>query len=232
MRDYITHPCQTNLELYEQMEQSKFYTVDDIKLVDEAYFFALSKVNGMYRGSGKPFICHLVGTCSILAAVHASITVLITGILHAVYQMRVGFESENQLENRRQHVLNRFGKQIDEMIFLYDEFEKKPITDNFNNDTEKNVFIIHLADTLEDFAGKAIFFRGAEKDDENTLGGFENKLAYYKKQADILVKQANSLGVPMLGVVLENWIFNTPYNSLPVSMRKGYYSSFRINEKE
>ena len=43
---------------------------------------------GTYRGSGKPFLAHLVGTASVLASLRARTPVVVTGLLHAVLHAR------------------------------------------------------------------------------------------------------------------------------------------------
>lgn len=61
MRDFFIHPAQTNLELYAQAI-SRCYSSDQCRVLADAYVFALRQVFSLTRGSGKPFIAHLVGT--------------------------------------------------------------------------------------------------------------------------------------------------------------------------
>jgi predicted HD phosphohydrolase len=46
------------------------------------YDFALQIFTGRLRGSGKPFLSHLVGTASILATLDAPTRVVAAGLLH------------------------------------------------------------------------------------------------------------------------------------------------------
>jgi (p)ppGpp synthase/HD superfamily hydrolase len=55
--------AQTNLQLYRQLRDR---TDADVALVAAAYELALSLFPRSFRATGKPFLCHLVGTASIL----------------------------------------------------------------------------------------------------------------------------------------------------------------------
>lgn len=229
MRDYLKNPCQTNLELYEQMLESSNYTQQDIELVHEAYFFSLPKVNGLYRGSGKPFICHLVGTCSILVALNCSVEVLLSGMMHALYQNRVNFDGELSIENRRIILTEKFGRPVDGLIADYTEFEMVHINQIKLNESNRPVILMRLADTLEDLAGEALFFRGNPNDDGAVKGSFENYFTFYKEHIEQLVLLSNLAEAPKLGHCFTFWLNEVTYKNYPTSMRKGYYSSFALN---
>jgi (p)ppGpp synthase/HD superfamily hydrolase len=64
MRDFFSYTAQMNLELYAQAI-SGGYSSDQCRALADAYVFALRKVS-LARGSGKPFIAHLVGTASLV----------------------------------------------------------------------------------------------------------------------------------------------------------------------
>ena len=55
-RDY----AQTNLQLYEQMVAAGFQ-VEDIQIVKQVYVLAQKIFSAKFRGSGRPFLAHLVG---------------------------------------------------------------------------------------------------------------------------------------------------------------------------
>lgn len=65
MRDYFVQPAQTNLELYAQAVD-RGYSASQRRSLADAYQFALSCVFPLARGSGKPFIAHLIGTASLV----------------------------------------------------------------------------------------------------------------------------------------------------------------------
>ncbi|MBU3676333.1 MAG: HD domain-containing protein [Chitinophagaceae bacterium] len=228
MRDYLKNPCQTNLELYEQMRLSSYYTIQDIQRIHDAYFFTLSKVNGMYRGSGKPFICHLVGTCSILAALGCPIEILESGLMHALYQNRVGFDFETNIGTRRTIITEKFGAQVDRIIAEYTDFELVKIDQVQFESHRRSVILILLADTLEDLVGEALFFRGQPEDDVQVRGSFENYLMHYRTHLNQYILLSNQVGAASLGALFHYWLNEVPYNTYSNAMRKGYYSSFTI----
>lgn len=228
MRDYFIHPCQTNLELYEQLKLSTFYDANAILQVHNAYFFALSKVNGLYRGSGKPFICHLVGTCSILAALQCSIAELVAGILHALCQHRVGFEGETSIDIRREIIRNEFGEEVDQLISQYNQFELIDFVDIDVENTNISVVKMRLADMLEDFAGQALFFRGDLNDNHQTKGGFLSHLNFYKAHIDVLVSLSEKIGSAKMANAIKYWLNEVSYTAFSPRMRKGHYTSFYL----
>jgi hypothetical protein len=76
--------AQTNLQLYAQLTA---VDCDEQTLakVARAHDLAIELLGGLIRPNGKPFLCHLVGTASILAAWRCSHGEMIAGLLHAVY---------------------------------------------------------------------------------------------------------------------------------------------------
>jgi (p)ppGpp synthase/HD superfamily hydrolase len=79
--------AQTNIQLYRQLD-AEGYAAADVETVARAHEVALRLFPGIYRGSGKPFIAHLVGTASVLVSLRARNPVVITGLLHAVLYPR------------------------------------------------------------------------------------------------------------------------------------------------
>src|SRR5258706_4092422 len=75
---------QTNLQLYRHLAEVG-YAAADIASAGRAYELALELFPGTYRGSGKPFLAHLVGTAGIVAALRARPALIATGLLHAAY---------------------------------------------------------------------------------------------------------------------------------------------------
>src|SRR5215468_6814144 len=76
--------AQTNLQLYRQLA-AEGYAPADVERAARAHEVGLRLFPCTYRGSGKPFLAHLVGTASILASLRVRIPVVVTGLLHAVY---------------------------------------------------------------------------------------------------------------------------------------------------
>ncbi len=56
--------AQTNIQLFNQLRLAQ-YSEADLNYLCNIYDFALQIFTGCLRGSGKPFLSHLVGTASI-----------------------------------------------------------------------------------------------------------------------------------------------------------------------
>ncbi|MCR9103706.1 MAG: HD domain-containing protein [Gammaproteobacteria bacterium] len=78
------HFAQTNLQLLSQMQDAG-YAAAEVDRVRAAYAAVLPLFAAHFRGSGKPFLAHLVGTASILATRPAPVSEVIAGLLHAVH---------------------------------------------------------------------------------------------------------------------------------------------------
>jgi hypothetical protein len=76
--------AQTNLQLYAQLDRAG-WTEPQLALAARAYDLALHVCGASFRPNGKPFLCHLVGTASILASWPATTDEVICGLVHSVY---------------------------------------------------------------------------------------------------------------------------------------------------
>ena len=63
--------AQTNIQLLNQMYDLG-YDEQEIAAVGKSYELAMILFTGRFRGSGKTFIAHLVGTASILVSVRVA----------------------------------------------------------------------------------------------------------------------------------------------------------------
>lgn len=76
----------TNLDELVTLAKKRLYTPEDIKLIESAYILALeySKNRFRYRLPKRPFIDHLIGTCTILMFNNLNIETVVAGLLHSV----------------------------------------------------------------------------------------------------------------------------------------------------
>ena len=114
--------AQTNLQLYRQMNQCG-YRAEDRERVASAYRFLMPMFAGVYRGSEKPFISHLLGTASILVALSVPVELVLAGLLHAVYMAGdFGFEpGTRKTKRKRQCVRDLAGEKVEAIISAYDD---------------------------------------------------------------------------------------------------------------
>jgi hypothetical protein len=225
-KNYFKYPAQTNLELYEQMLDANF-SHEDILTVNKAYLFTIDKVYTLFRGSGKPFICHLVGTSSLLIAAGQPLELVVAGLMHALYQNRVPFENFLEIEERRIRVTAKFGNKIEKLIFDYTNFEDTDLKDVLISDPNLNrdIVILHLADSIEDLLGYSIFLHGNEDDNESVKGSFLWNKEKYNNQHTALINIANNLGVKEWIESINYWMDFERYRKLPVKLKTGFNTS-------
>ena len=100
----ISGYAQTNIQLYRQLAELG-YPSTDVSRVHRGHSLAMKLFTGLFRGSGRPFLAHLVGTASVLASVRVPIEVVTAGLLHtwrpAVVSRRVLAKLSHALTWRR-----------------------------------------------------------------------------------------------------------------------------------
>jgi hypothetical protein len=228
-RNYILYPAQTNLELCIQMEEMG-YTPRDIEVVHDAYMFSIDKIFSMFRGSGKPFINHLVGVASIMVLDKQSVTMIQAALMHALYQNRVEFGKYNNLDEKRELLKTAFGSEVDDLIWRYTQFEMVAIEQINMNDLAQleEVLILRIADEVEDLTSFGFMFHGRKEDGETVKGSGLYRKGEKMKQSNKIVAITQLLGLPRLQEAVEHWY---GFESSPVysnSIKTGYYSSIAL----
>jgi (p)ppGpp synthase/HD superfamily hydrolase len=116
----VTAYAQTNIALYEELRRAG--RGGDLAPAAAAYVLAARLFAGRYRRSGKPFVCHLVGTASILAAHGAEGSVVCAGLLHSAYthgDFGDGREPGEVVPPRRDVVRRALGEAGEELVHGY-----------------------------------------------------------------------------------------------------------------
>jgi len=193
--------AQTNLQLYRQLE-SVGYSREDRERVAQVYRFSMGLFSGLYRGSEKPFIAHLVGTASILAFHKAPIDLVLTGLLHAAYMVGdFGFESgTRQTRRKRKCIRDLVGKDVEAIIAGYDDilWNAAAIKDYLLDSKElppltRSLLIVRLANTLEDLMDEGLLY----------CGGSKLQAVSSSETQKNMVRLATVLALPKLAVQLE-----------------------------
>src|SRR5687767_10697994 len=94
----------------------------DLALVAASYECALPLFARSFRANGKPFLCHLVGTASVLHVHGADPVTIAAGILHAVYPSGE-FRSTLSPAERRELVVSAVGDEVERLVHGYAELE-------------------------------------------------------------------------------------------------------------
>src|SRR5262249_6068970 len=115
--------AQTNLQLYGQL-LALGHASADVAAGAEAYELAMRLLAGCFRGSGKPFLAHAVGTASVLGSVRARVPVVSAGLLHAAYTLgEFGNGWRGASPAKRAEVRRAVGSEVEELVTRYTELE-------------------------------------------------------------------------------------------------------------
>ena len=232
-RDYRIHPAQTHLELFIQMAQSDAYGPEDIEQCNRAYHLALPCVYALVRGSGKPFISHLVGTASILASQNARVQLIVAGLLHAIYQRRVDFPGAADMDARRNRVEADFGADIEELVYDYTLYEEVPLAEYCNDRNGEHGFLdilaMRLADELEDLSCFALFMHGRPGDSAEVKGSYLWRRNQKREHVKAILSVIETHGAGDLREAFLHWIDAEPGNCWPESLKSGRYSSYTLD---
>ena len=191
----LSRCSQTVVQLFNQLYEAG-YSKDQLSLVGASYQLVMRLFTGQFRASGKTFIAHLIGTASLLAKLSTAPQIVITGLLHSVYEYG-NFFFESDVEKRRTLVREIVGESIETLIWAYNAFKWQDGTiedtySRFNrlSQLERDVFLIRLVNELEEFIDGSIGYCGNIK--------YEFCCGVMTRQNVKLVEMANALGFPQL----------------------------------
>jgi (p)ppGpp synthase/HD superfamily hydrolase len=193
--------AQTNIQLFNQMHDHG-YDEKQIAVVKKSYELAIILFTGRFRGSGKTFIAHLVGTASILASLRLAPTIIAAGLLHAAYDSGdFGNGGQGHSPAKREYVRADMGGEVEEYIARYTEFSwnqqvAQSTYDKLDslNQLERDVLLIRLANELEDYLDLGILFCGVEK---------RTQASYLNSSGQVMCDIARKLGFPELAEALK-----------------------------
>lgn len=217
--------AQTNLQLYRQLAAQDF-TATEIETVAAAYDLGLRLFPGTYRGSGKPFLSHLVGTASVLASLRARTPLVITGLLHAVYTHgEFGNGWRGMTDRKRADIRRAVGEEIEDLIARYTRlrWQRRTISGiRARLDTmapvERDVLLVRLANELEDHLDLGILYHA----------DVERRRAYLRAELPIIVEMAERLGFPELAKDLAEASADIARAEIAPGLRRRDGTSFRI----
>lgn len=157
--------AQTNVQLYDQMS-SAGYSRDDLAAIQRAYEAMQPLFSGSFRGSGRPFLAHLVGTASILADAGQPIAVIVAGLCHAAYEFGdFGASLRRRSSNNRQKLRQWIGTEAETLVWSYSHLEWSidAISGYPDDQADKQVLVIRLANEIEDALIDNWFYSGSAK---------------------------------------------------------------------
>ena len=171
--------------------------------------FALRQVFSLTRGSGKPFIAHLVGTASLVVESGCPDNWVIGALLHALHQHRVPFESGLAPEERKVVLADRFGTQVAELVRRYTSFESEGLAAFMGAGAavDIDVLTLRLAQELKDVCGYALAFHGnTGTDDLGLRGGYPWRRDAKTAEAATVIKPIHRLRLDDLHRSFSHWL--------------------------
>ncbi|HEY9847505.1 MAG TPA: HD domain-containing protein [Candidatus Caenarcaniphilales bacterium] len=216
--------AQTNIQLFNQLRLAH-YSEADLNYLSQVYDFALQIFAGRFRGSGKPFLSHLIGTASILATLQAPIQSVAAGLLHAAYiygEYGTG-EPRGMTEAKREKVRSAIGAETEELIAGYTTLKWNkntiPAIRNSINELDvqgRDVLVIRLANELEDHLDLGILY----------CANAEQRRDYIRCSLYLSVGMAHRLGFPALAAALARAFQEAVSVQLPATTPSSRNSSF------
>lgn len=195
------HPyAQTNLQLLQQLREIG-YSPEDIRLVHRAYGLAQTLFTAYFRGNGKPFLSHLVGTASILATLNVSIPIIIAGLLHAVYMSgNFGDERAGITSAKRSQLIEVVGNEVEILVSQYTKLQwNRQQISNLSptleqlSPVERDVLLIRLANELEDHLDDGILY----------CAHADKRRQYLRDCGSMMVQMATDLDYGELAIALQ-----------------------------
>jgi (p)ppGpp synthase/HD superfamily hydrolase len=217
--------AQTNIQLYHQLGVLG-YDAADVARAARAYEIGIRLFTGAYRGSGKPFLAHLVGTASVLADQRARGPVVAAGLLHAAYTNgEFGNGWRGMSPRKRAEVRRALGEETEDLIARYTEFPWDPpniagLRERIEVMTpqERDVLLIRLANELEDHLDLGILYQG----------NVDYRRRHMQAHLATCVEVAERVGYPDLAARLAETFDEVARAEIPAALRRTEGESFRV----
>jgi (p)ppGpp synthase/HD superfamily hydrolase len=195
----IRAPAQTCVQLYRQLLDREADAAVLVRVRD-ACALAANLHSARFRPSGRPFLCHVVGTASILADVGAHTDVILAGLLHGVYdQGDFGDGTRGMTEWKRTIAREAAGALVEQRVAAFCRLEwargdwqrKRALADGLDA-VGRDALLIRLANELEELLDFEIQFRRDARE----------RLAELGTALDVSSALARAIGHPELGDAL------------------------------
>lgn len=180
--------AQSNVQLYQQLQEDG-YSETELAGIFRVYEFVRARFAGRYQSSGRSFVCHLVGTASIMARVTRQPTLTAAGLIHSVYRTKDSRHGSREVAHSlRQPIIDAVGSEPERYALGF--FQTRHHYDTLRQRVDKfqpfesNVATLLLCDDLEKLSSRNVLYG-------NRL---EERLRKYSRQGDDMVALAKGLG--------------------------------------
>jgi hypothetical protein len=217
--------AQTSLQLLRQMHERSF-SAADFQRVHRAYWLALPRVATLFRGSGKPFLCHLVGTASLICEAGFDAVDIAAAMLHSVYADRIQDSGSANFSELRPALQAEIGLDVEARVFAY--FDLPAEQADAATALGRWRIATDLADTLEDALDGAHFLHGEIADTGLERGSAAFRLAKLAAELPTFYARAGALGLTQFTARMQQLEQDAQALALAfATLKTGRYSSFR-----
>ena len=195
----LLSPAQTNIRLYGDLI-ARGYSDADMRRLRATYDLSMRLFTGRFRGSGKPFLAHAVGTAGILALLQVPGPVVAAGLLHAAYTHGDFGDGRTGLSDaKRAHVRRAVGDEVEALVAAYTtlawgESAVRALSGRVGalSAGDRAVLLMRLANELEDHIDLGVTF----------CADAEHRRQLIRSWLHVCVNLAKELGHPELGGAL------------------------------
>lgn len=218
------HPiAQTTPALFGQLLHGG-WDDDTLGRVRRAVELAAGLTTGRYRASGKPFLCHLIGTASALAAAGANVDTVIAGLLHAAYiEGEWGDGIPRMGRSKRRRLRRAIGAAAEERVARYTRGAWNPavVADlrvGRLDPVERDVLAMRLANEVDDHLDLGVLFGKAASE----------RRALARQALPDWVRLARELGLESLAGALAATVEPTLAREIPTVLHTGRWRSYLL----
>lgn len=217
--------AQTIVQLYRQLTDLGF-DESDLLRVKKAHEFAARLHSARFRASGRGFMAHLIGTASLLSQFTRDLDIILTGLLHAVYdQGDFGDGRRTMTEPKRKIVRGLVGDGIESRIAIYSEMSWAPgmaqqLLDRFDalSEAERDSVLVRLINELDDFIEQDVLYST----------DYSNRIEQLVRDSAAMSELATLLGQPALAMTLRDVTIDLAQAQIPESIRSSASFCFDI----
>lgn len=209
--------AQTNLQLYAQLVSLGFPD-EGLRLARAAHDCAASLFSGQHRFSGKPFLAHLVGAASIVAAHGGDARAVAAALLHAAYdQGDFGTGMRGASPRKRRELRAAIGDDAESLVARYDAFDFQGGA-TFQEGA-RDVLFLRAANELEDALDLGALFAGPAR------------LRIAARSIRRAAEAASWLGLPGLEGEIRSALATLESSSLPAPLRSDREGTYLLRPR-
>lgn len=154
--------AQTPAQLYQQMRIAGWDTAS-IARIQATCDFAISLFSDLFRACGKPFLCHAIGTASVLLRYGAPLTLIKAALVHAAYS-HGRFPAMKSQSKRRKIVSRNVGRGCESLVHRYQgvDWQAGPPSTDLDRlgCIDAGTYLLRMANDLEEQLDLSLAYTG------------------------------------------------------------------------